>query len=103
MAPEFLVGALTNGISRCFTVTAVSVDGFESDRSPLRSDTPRPDTRNVAINVAQVQAAGSGFRFWDDLNADGLVQSNELGLVRSGTGTGHRLRRGPRRRRRSYS
>ncbi len=85
VAPEFLVGALTNGISRCFTVTAVSVDGFESDRSPLRSDTPRPDTRNVAINVAQVQAAGSGFRFWDDLNADGLVQSNELGLVRSGT------------------
>src|SRR5689334_17480723 len=34
VAPEFVVGALSNGISRCFTVTAVSVDGFESDRSP---------------------------------------------------------------------
>ena len=68
VAPEFVVGALTNGVPRCFTVTAVSVDGFESDRSPLRSDTPRPDTRNVVLYAFQLQAAGSGFRFWDDLN-----------------------------------
>jgi hypothetical protein len=87
VAPEFLVGALLNGIPRCFSVTAVSVDGFESDRSSSRSDTPRPDTRNVVIYATQVQADGSGFRFWDDLNGDGQVQSNELGLVRSGTGT----------------
>lgn len=87
VAPEFVVGALTNGIPRCFTVTAMSVDGFESDRSPLRNDTPRPDTRNVLLYAFQFQSAGSGFRFWDDLNADGQVQSNELGLVRSGGGT----------------
>ena len=49
VAPEFLVGALANGVPRCFSVTAVSVDGFESDRSPLRGDTPRPDSRNVAL------------------------------------------------------
>jgi len=84
VAPEFVVGAMVNGIPRCFSVSAVSVDGFESDRSQTRSDTPRPDTRNVLIYAAQVQAAGSGFRFWDDLNGDGQVQSNELGLVRSG-------------------
>lgn len=84
VAPEFLVGALTNGISRCFSVTAVSVDGFESDRSPLRFDTPRPDARTVVINVFQSQAAGSGFRFWDDLNGDGLVGTDEIGLVRAG-------------------
>jgi hypothetical protein len=84
VAPEFVVGAMVNGMPRCFTVTAVSVDGFESDRSPSRSDTPRPDTRNVLIYAAQVQAAGSGFRFWDDLNGDGQVQNDELGLVRSG-------------------
>ena len=86
VAPEFVVGALTNGIPRCFAVTAVSVDGFESDRSPLRSDTPRPDTRNVVLYVFQFQAAGSGFRFWDDLNGDNAVQSSELGLARSGAG-----------------
>ena len=87
VAPEFLVGALTNGVPRCFSVTAVSVDGFESDRSPLRADTPRPDARNIVLFAFQAQAAGSGFRFWDDLNGDRLVQDGELGLVRSGAGT----------------
>jgi hypothetical protein len=85
VAPEFVVGALTNGVPRCYTVTAVSVDGFESDRSPLRGDTPRPDARNVAIFARQTQNAGSGFRFWDDLNGDGAVQAGELGLVRDGS------------------
>ncbi len=83
VAPEFLVGALANGVPRCFSVTAVSVDGFESDRSPERGDTPRPDARNVALAAAPVTPNGSGFRFWDDLNADGSTQSAELGIVRS--------------------
>jgi hypothetical protein len=87
VAPEFVVGALTNGIPRCFTVTAVSVDGFESDRSPLRHDTPRPDSRNVVIYAFQFQVAGSGFRFWDDLNGDNAVQDGELGIVRPGNAT----------------
>jgi hypothetical protein len=87
VAPEFVVGALANGIPRCFTITAVSVDGFESDRSPLHHDTPRPDTRNVVIYAFQSQVAGSGFRFWDDLNGDHLVQDGELGLVRPGNAT----------------
>jgi hypothetical protein len=88
VAPEFIVGALANGVPRCFTVTAVSVDGFESDRSPRHADTPRPDTRNVLVYASQFQTAGSGFRFWDDLNGDGQVQGSELGLVRSGASTG---------------
>jgi hypothetical protein len=83
VAPEFLVGALANGVPRCFSVTAVSVDGFESGRSPLRGDTPRPDSRNVALSAAPTTPNGSGFRFWDDLNDDGGTQSGELGLVRS--------------------
>ena len=85
VAPEFVVGALTNGVPRCFAVTAISVDGFESDRSPLRGDTPRPDARNVVVFARQSQNAQSGFRFWDDLNGDGQVQSDELGLVRDGS------------------
>jgi hypothetical protein len=85
VAPEFVVGALANGVPRCFTVTAVSVDGFESDRSPLRNDTPRPDSRNVVVYAFQSQTSGSGFRFWDDLNGDRLVQNGELGLIRAGS------------------
>jgi len=83
VAPEFVVGALTNGVPHCFSVTAVNVGGFESTRSPLRSDTPRPDSRNIILYATQFQAAGSGFRFWGDSNGDGSVQPNELGLVLS--------------------
>jgi hypothetical protein len=84
VAPEFVVGALTNGVPRCFGVSSVSVDGFESGRSTLHPDTPRPDARNVALFAFQAQTAGSGFRFWDDLNGDGSAQDSELGIVRSG-------------------
>jgi hypothetical protein len=84
VASEFLVAALTNGVPRCFSVTAVDLDGFESDRSPLRGDTPRPDSRNVALTTFQADQTTSGFRFWDDLNGDGNVQSDELGIVRTG-------------------
>jgi hypothetical protein len=85
VAPEFLVGALANGVPRCFSVTAVSVDGLESDRSPVRGDTPRPDSRNVVLAAAPTTPTGSGFRFWDDLDGDGATQAEELGLVRSAT------------------
>jgi hypothetical protein len=85
VAPEFVAGALVNGTSRCFAVTATSSDGAESARSGTVWDTPRPDTRNVLLYARQTQDAGSGFRFWDDLNTDLRVQDNELGLVRSGS------------------
>ncbi len=87
VAPEFVAGALANGVSRCFAVSARSIDGAESARSGTRSDTPRPDSRNVLLYARQVQDAESGFRFWDDLNADQQVQDNELGLVRAGSAT----------------
>ncbi len=85
VAPEFIVGALTNGVPRCFAVTARSVEGAESARSVPRNDTPRPESRNVALNVFESQNARSGFRFWDDLNGDQQVQDTELGLVRDGS------------------
>jgi hypothetical protein len=85
VAPEFLVGALTNGVSRCFAVSAVSVDGAESALSGARGDTPRPDARNILLFARQVDDAESGFRFWDDLYSDRLVQDSELGLVRQGS------------------
>lgn len=84
VAPEFVVGALANGVSRCFAVSAVSVDGFESGRSTRRADTPRPDSRNVVVYADQIRASESGFRFWDDLSGDGVAQDAELGLIRPG-------------------
>ena len=84
VAPEFIVGALTNGIPRCFEVTAESVDGVESGPSPVRSDTPRPDARNIVLLPIQEDDAQSGFRFWDDLDSDGRTDDAELGLVRDG-------------------
>ena len=85
VAPEFIAGALSNGVPRCFAVTAVSVEGYESLWSPIKDDTPRPDARNVLVYARQAQDAGSGFRFWQDLNADGLAQTGELGLLKSGS------------------
>ncbi|HTK57039.1 MAG TPA: hypothetical protein VL295_09440, partial [Gemmatimonadales bacterium] len=85
VAPEFVAGALANGVPRCFAVTAVSVEGYESLWSPIKDDTPRPDARNVLIYARQAQDAGSGFRFWQDLDADGRADANELGLLKSGS------------------
>ena len=85
VSPEFVAGALTNGVPRCFAVTAVSVEGYESLWSPVRDDTPRPDARNVIVYARQTQDAGSGFRFWQDLDLDGRAEPNELGLLKSGS------------------
>jgi hypothetical protein len=53
VAPEFLSSALSNGSPRCFGVSAVSTEGYESLWSPLRQDTPRPDARNVLVFARQ--------------------------------------------------
>lgn len=84
VAPEFIAGALPNGQPRCFAVTAVTVEGYESLWSPIRADTPRPDARNIVLYARELTLAQSGFRFWKDLNGDFLVQPNELGLVGPG-------------------
>jgi hypothetical protein len=84
VAPEFIVGALENGIPRCFHVTAVSADGSESGGSPPKADTPRPDSRNVAVATVQSDPAVSGFSFWSDADGDGQSDDNELGVVTSG-------------------
>jgi hypothetical protein len=86
VAPEFIVGALDNGVPRCFAVSAVSVTGAESAQSPMRTDTPRPDARNVVVYAVQVRADSSGFRFWDD-DGDGQVEDGELGRIRPGAAT----------------
>jgi len=84
VAPEFVVGALANGVSRCFAVTAEGVGGAESGRSASRNDTPRPDARNVVLYARQVRADSSALRFWQDFNGNGRSDDSELGLVAAG-------------------
>ena len=87
VAPEFLSAALVNGQPRCFGVTAVSIEGWESLWSPLWQDTPRPDGRNVLVFAYEANQALSGFRFWDDVNGDAQGQVSELGLIQDGNRT----------------
>jgi hypothetical protein len=87
VAPEFVASALPNGVSRCFGVSAISQEGWESLWSPLRHDTPRPDARNVVVYARQAQDAGSGFRFWLDGDHDGQADPTELGLLQNGSST----------------
>lgn len=84
VAPEFIVAALTNGVPKCFEVTAQGTTGGESNPSPARNDTPRPDARNIVVYARQAQSAGSAFRFWQDINSDGAVAQSELGLALDG-------------------
>ena len=84
VAPEFLASAMANGVPRCFGVSGVSREGYESLWSPLRQDTPRPDARNTLVFAYAVDTTQSGFRFWQDVNSDGAAQASELGRVQSG-------------------
>jgi hypothetical protein len=87
VAPEFLASSMANGVPRCFGISAVSREGYESLWSLTRQDTPRPDARNVLTFAFDENALSSGFRFWEDLNNDGVTQTSELGLVQDGNRT----------------
>jgi hypothetical protein len=84
ISPEFLVAALSNGVTRCFGVSAESIEGWESLWSPLIADTPRPDARNVLMFPFQADPDFSGFRFFQDVNGDGVPGALELGIVGAG-------------------
>ena len=85
VSPAFLASALPNGQPRCFGVSAVSVEGYESLWSPLRYDTPRPDARAQVVYTAAGDPLKSGFRFFLDANADGQASPLELGIITSGS------------------
>src|SRR3989449_960961 len=53
---EFLAAQLANGVTRCFGVSAVDTLGYESLWSPIWSDTPRPDARNVLVWAYDVRS-----------------------------------------------
>ena len=62
----FFAGNLTNGVSRCFAVSAVTRDGHESDWSSSRLDTPRFDARNAFVYATAARADSSSFLFFED-------------------------------------
>jgi hypothetical protein len=62
----FYAGNLTNGVSRCFAVSAVTVDGHESTWSTSRLDTPRFDAKNALVYATAVRADSSSFLFFED-------------------------------------
>jgi hypothetical protein len=62
----FLGGNLTNGVPRCFAVSAISRTGQESTWSDARLDTPRFDARNAFVYSTTARKDSSGFVFFDD-------------------------------------
>lgn len=87
VANEFLAAQLNNGEPRCFAVSAVDIQGYESLWSDFWQDTPRPDARNVLVSAYELSASQSGFRFWQDANGNGRGDPGELGLVQDGNRT----------------
>ena len=66
VSDAFLAANLTNGVTRCFAVSAVSRDGHESAWSGVRQDTPRFDARNVLVYSHDARADSAGFFFYDE-------------------------------------
>ncbi|HEY4305695.1 MAG TPA: hypothetical protein VGM82_14575 [Gemmatimonadaceae bacterium] len=62
----FLVANLTNGVSRCYAVSAVTLDGHETARSAAKLDTPRYDARNMFVYSRQARPDSAGFLFLDE-------------------------------------
>ena len=73
----FLAGNLTNGVARCFAVSAITRDGHESTWSTTRIDTPRFDARNAFVYSTAFRKDSSGFLFFEDVTKKlGVVSSN---------------------------
>jgi hypothetical protein len=80
VSDAFLVGNLTNGVTRCYAVSAISVDGHESTWSAARMDTPRSDAKTVAVYAAEARSDSSSFLFLEPV-------SKKLGVVGVSTRT----------------
>lgn len=66
VSDAFLAANLSNGVTRCYAVSAVSRDGKESNWSSAIQDTPRYDARNVLVYSHDVRTDSSGFFFYDE-------------------------------------
>jgi hypothetical protein len=74
VSDAFLVGNLTNGVTRCYAVSAISLDGHESTWSGVRMDTPRSDARSVVVYATESKSDSSAFLFLEPVSRKpGLV------------------------------
>jgi hypothetical protein len=81
-ATTFVVGPLSNGVTKFFAVAAVDQSGNESDLSYENvMDTPRPAGTDLALSEATAAPALAGYDFsaylvrpWDDPNTDVYYQ-----------------------------
>jgi hypothetical protein len=80
VSDAFYSGNLSNGVSRCYSVSAISRDGHESDWSESRLDTPRADARNAFVYATATRRDSSGFLFSDSV-------TKKLGVVSTSTRT----------------
>ena len=93
VSDAFLVGNLPNGQTRCFAVSAISVDGHESTWSNARTDTPRSDAKSVLVYAAEAKADSAAFVFNDETpKVLGVIGANtradaDFTVSRHGDGT----------------
>lgn len=66
VSDAFLVGNLPNGQTRCFAVSAISVEGHESTWSNPRLDTPRSDAKSALVFAAEFKPDSAAFIFNDE-------------------------------------
>lgn len=64
VSEDFIASGYPNGQPLCFTVSAISVDGHESQWPTPVTATPRYDARNVIVFASQDSLAASGFSFY---------------------------------------
>jgi hypothetical protein len=76
VSEAFLARNLPNGETRCFAVSAISIDGHESLWSSIREDTPRFDARSIVVDASDVRRASSGFVFMPGAGVLGAVVSD---------------------------
>jgi len=76
VAPEFVVGALENGVSRCFSVTAFSAD----EQQELTTKCTRPGTELSPKVLDECDQLDAQLRFYDPAKApvDRVLDENTL-------------------------
>jgi hypothetical protein len=80
VSEDFISSGLTNGVPLCFAVSAVTLNGQESQWTVPRFDTPRYDAVNVLIHSIPAGVSTSGFLFFS-------VATSQFGLVTDGLRT----------------
>jgi hypothetical protein len=78
VSEDFISSGLQNGVPFCFAISAISMDGHESEWSQPVAATPRYDAHNVVVYSTKASPDHSGFRFYDP-------SSNAFGLVEGGS------------------